>query len=66
MDNRNEMAIGQPPYRSRVVTLIVERGEDGTARLVLEGAYMATTGFVPGDRVDAIVQPDLISILHRE
>lgn len=66
MGNMNEMLTGQLPYRSRVVTLVVERGENGGARLVLEGSYMAATGFVPGDRVDAIVQPELISILHRE
>ncbi|HEX6929182.1 MAG TPA: hypothetical protein VF267_08030 [Gammaproteobacteria bacterium] len=66
MDNMEENAVKSRSVDSRVVTLTVEQGEDGLARLVLEGAYMSTTGFVPGDHVDAIVQPELISILHPE
>lgn len=50
--------------RSQFVTLIVERGADGHPRLVLEGASMAASGFEPGDTVEAIIQPDLVSILR--
>lgn len=50
--------------RSQFVTLIVERGADGNPRLVLEGAPMAASGFEPGDAVEAIIQPDLISLLR--
>ncbi|HEX7047411.1 MAG TPA: hypothetical protein VF275_07555 [Gammaproteobacteria bacterium] len=67
MDNREEKAAIDPrSIHSRIVTLTVEQGEDGAPRLVLEGDYMSATGFTPGDRVEAIVQPELISILNPE
>lgn len=50
--------------RSRFVTLAVEAGEDGGPRLVLEGAALAASGFRPGETVEAIIQPGLISILR--
>lgn len=59
MKQRNTRAL-----RSQFVTLIVERGADGHPRLVLEGASMAASGFGPGDTVEAIIQPDLVSILR--
>ncbi|MBW3566546.1 MAG: hypothetical protein KY410_01080 [Proteobacteria bacterium] len=49
--------------RSRLVTLTVELGESGYGRIILDGAYMGSTGFHPGDSVEAIVQSGLISIL---
>lgn len=54
------------PLRSSVVAVTVERGADGHARVVLEGPYLDATGFAPGDRLDAIVQAELISILRVE
>lgn len=50
--------------RSQFLTLMVERGSDGKPRLVLEGVSMTASGFEPGDSVEAIIQPDLISILR--
>ncbi|HEX6928966.1 MAG TPA: hypothetical protein VF267_06930 [Gammaproteobacteria bacterium] len=66
MNNVENKTFDSPSLRTRVVTLVVEQGPDGAARLVLEGAYMSATGFAPGDHVEAIVQPELISILHPE
>ncbi|HEX7030155.1 MAG TPA: hypothetical protein VF254_06130 [Gammaproteobacteria bacterium] len=65
-ETEEKPAVDPRTVRSRVVTLTVEQGEDGMARLVLEGNYMSATGFAPGDRVEAIVQPELISILNVE
>lgn len=65
MDNREEKTAVDPrSIHSRIVILTVEQGENGMARLVLEGNYMSATGFTPGDQVEAIVQPELISILN--
>lgn len=61
-----KLAADARTLRSRIVTLTVEKGEDGVARIVLDGAFMSATGFLPGDRLDAIVQPELISILRVE
>ncbi len=66
MNEAGKRAIGMQPLPSRIVSLIVEQGADGNARIVLEGAYMRATGFQPGDRLDAIVQPELVSILRVE
>lgn len=55
-----------PTLRSRIVAVNVETGMDGHARIVLEGPSMGATGFQPGDRVEAIIQPELISILRVE
>lgn len=54
----------QPLLSSQFVTLTVERSKEGLPRLVLDGPYMAVSGFVPGDTIEAIIQPSLISILH--
>ena len=51
---------------SSVVTLQVQADEKGRPRIVLEGIYMTATGFKPGDVVEAVVQPELISILRAE
>lgn len=52
--------------RSSVVALTVERGANGHTRVVLEGPCLDVTGFVPGDRLDAIVHSELITILPVE
>ena len=52
--------------RSSLVSLKVEPGESGYGRIVLDGIYMGATGFRPGDDVEAVVQPGLISILLSE
>lgn len=51
---------------SRLVTLTVQPSPDGYGRIVLDGVYMGSSGFRPGDVVEAIVQPGLISILVPE
>ena len=51
---------------SQLVTLTVEPGESGYGRIILDGVYMGSTGFHPGDPVEAIVQSGLISILSAD
>lgn len=51
---------------SSLVTLTVEPGNSGYGRIILDGVYMGSTGFHPGDAVEAIVQSGLISILPAE
>lgn len=50
--------------RSRFITITVEQSASGRARIVLEGPYMDIAGFEPGEHIDAIIQPDLISLLR--
>lgn len=63
-ETRNTAHSQKPVLRSQFVTLTVERSEQGTPRLVLDGAYMLSSGFEPGDTIEAIIQPSLISILQ--
>ena len=63
-ETRNATQAERPVMRSQFVTLTVERSEQGTPRLVLDGAYMLSSGFEPGDTIEAIIQPNLISILQ--
>jgi hypothetical protein len=65
-ESREKHVIDARTLHTRIVTLTVEKGEDGSARIVLDGAFMSATGFLPGDRLDAVVQPELISILRVE
>lgn len=50
--------------RSRFLTLTVEADENGRPRIVMQGEPMENSGFAPGETIEAIVQPGLISILR--
>lgn len=65
-EHKNKVQLEQRVLRSQFVTLTVEQGKDGAPRIVLEGAYMHVSGFNPGDTVEAIIQPNLISILNTD
>lgn len=63
---KNKVYTEQRALRSQFVTLTVERNKQGSPRLVLDGPYMAVSGFEPGDTIEAIIQPNLISILNTD
>lgn len=66
MEENKQKAGRSPLLRSSVVRLTVEPGTAGHVRIILDGAYMASTGFEPGDTVEALLQDDLISILRAD
>ncbi len=63
-EEKESVTVGTPMIRSRFVTLTVEKAEDGGPRIILEGDYLRVSGFMPGESIDAIIQPDLISLLR--
>lgn len=54
------------PLRSRFMTITVEADEHGKPCIVMRGDSLENAGFVPGENIEAIVQPGLISILRTD
>lgn len=50
--------------RSRFITITVEADERGKPRIIMQGDPLENSGFAPGEVIEAIVQPGLISILR--
>lgn len=57
---------GKKRLNSRFAIIEVEADENGNPRIVLSGPGLLLTGFDIGDRIDAIFQENLVSLMRLE